>query len=59
MSTPRSPTHDQFRHFALTGWACRILRCDPASPPQACVLLVVSVIMILVTFFSSIAALVL
>ena len=48
----RSSSHDEFRHFYLTGWACRILRCDPASPPKACVLLVVSVVMMLVTFLS-------
>ena len=54
MSTP-SAAHEEFRHFRLTGWACKILRCDPASPPQACVLLVVSVVMMLVTILSAAA----
>jgi hypothetical protein len=46
------PVHGAIAHSRLTGWACTILRCDTASRPQACVLLILSVLMMLVTILA-------
>lgn len=37
----------------LTGWACRIIDCDTASRPKACVLLILSVIMMIVSILAA------
>lgn len=48
--------HEAIAHSLLTGWACKIIVCNTAGRPKACVLLLVSVIMMLVTIVATVVA---
>ena len=48
--------HDLLARSWATGWACKIIDCDTAGPPKACVLLLVSVLMMLVTIVAYVVA---
>lgn len=41
--------HAHMARSVAFGWACKIIDCDTASPPKACVLLILSVVMMIVT----------
>ena len=55
MSIHAIHSHRELAEAPILGVACRILRCDLASRPKACVLLLASMGMMIVTLLATLA----